>query len=71
MTFELGEAVRPSKAYLSTPRKQAWLHGSSIGHVTGYRAPKLVKGELIGVVMVQWVNSGISVPMRWDQLERV
>jgi len=69
--FELGETVRPSVSYLNASRHYKWLCADSIGRVTGYRAPKIVGGAHIGVVEVLWETTGMSVPMRWDQLERV
>lgn len=70
MSFELGEQVRPSDSYLATPRRYRWLNKNSVGKVTGYRGPKLVQGEHIGVIDVLWDGTGMSVPMRWDQVER-
>ena len=69
--FELGDQVKPSASYLATPRRHRWLHADSVGRVTGYRTLKMVQGEHVGVIDVLWNGTGMAVPMRWDQVERV
>lgn len=68
--YELGDVVRPSESYLAMPRRHRWLNANSSGTVVGYRAPKLVQGSHMGVVLVHWNETNMAVPMRWDQLRR-
>jgi hypothetical protein len=77
MSFELGEAVRPSLIYIKWSRKKhPKINPGSTGKVVGYKSPvKLPNGTYMGRVMVKWTFEGpgvlyTTIPMRWDEIER-